>query len=309
VRDVWERADSGINTINSVLVDRYYSDFESAFREFVALNAVADIGELKGGYEEGSQYGRAAVAKIHDKYPVPSFEINGENAPQELGSNYIQFIPTDNNDNKLVLEFDGSDSNNWTTLIVKVKSDGTGFDREEMVLDPGQRYGCHTIEGFGSTYSEVFLAAAVLVDHTLVETAPYYYKASINGACPDATAYLFQSDNQPDVIDKANSRRCFIATAAFGSPGSTSVRILRDFRDKYLLPYRIGQSFVNLYYAVSPAIAEFIEDHPPTSFIVRIALLPAVAIAFLFTKTTLWWNITLIIIVLVTWLIPYRYHG
>ena len=309
VRDVWERADSGINTINSVLVDRYHSDFESAFREFVALNAVADIGELKGGYEEGSQYGRAAVTKIHDKYPVPSFEINGENAPQELGSNYIQFIPTDNNDNKLVLEFDGSDSNNWTTLIVKVKSDGTGFDREEMVLDPGQRYGCHTIEGFGSTYSEVFLVAAVLVDHTLVETAPYYYKASINGACTDATAYLFQSDNQPDVIDKANSRRCFIATAAFGSPESTPVRILRDFRDRYLLPYSIGQRFVNLYYAVSPAIADFIEDHPPAAFIVRIALLPAVAIAFLFTKMTLWWNISLIIIVLVTWLIPYRCHG
>jgi hypothetical protein len=41
---------------------------------------------------------------------------------------------------------------------------------------------------------------------------------------------------------------------------------------------------------------------------VRITLLPAVAIAFLFTKTTLWWNISLIIIVLVTWLIPYRYH-
>lgn len=309
VRYVWERADSGINTIDSVLVDRYLSDFESVFKEFVTLNAVADIGELKGGYEEGSQYGRVSVTRIHDKYPVPYFEISGESAPQELGSNYIQFIPPDVSDNKLVIEFDGSDNINWAVIIVKVRSDGTGFDREEMVLEADHKYGCHTIEGFGSSYSEAFLVAAVLIDPALAETAPFDYKASINDACPEATAYLFQSDNQPDVIDKANSRRCFIATAAFGSPESTPVRILRDFRDKYLLPYRIGQRFVNLYYSVSPPVAEFIEDHPPASFMFRIALLPAVGIAFLFTKTTLWWNITFIIIVLVTWLIPYRYHG
>src|SRR3972149_50500 len=312
VRDVWEKADSGINTINNVLIDKYHSDFESAFREFVALNAVADIGELKGGYEEGPQYGRASVTRIHDKYPVPYSEISGENAPQELGSNYIHLIPPDVYDNKLIIEFDGSDNINSAAMVVKVKSDGSGFEKEVISLFSPQNYGCHAIEGFGSTYSEVFLVAAVLVDHTLVETAPYHYKASINGACTNtdnASAYLSQSDNQTDVIDKENSRRCFIATAAFGPPDSTSVRILRDFRDKYLLPYRTGQRFVDLYYTVSPPMAEFIEDHPPASFIVRIALLPAVAIAFLFPTTTLWWNITLIIIVLVTWLIPYRYHG
>ena len=312
VKYVWESAESGINTINNVLVDKYNSDFDSAFREFVALNAVADIGELKGGYEEGPQYGRASVTRIHDKYPVPYSEISGENAPQELGSNYIHLIPPDAYDNKLIIEFDGSDNINSAAMVVKVKSDGSGFEKEVISLFSPQNYGCHAIEGFGSTYSEVFLVAAVLVDHTLVETAPYHYKASINGACTNtdnASAYLSQSDNQTDVIDKENSRRCFIATAAFGSPESTSVRILRDFRDKYLLPYRTGQRFVDLYYTVSPPMAEFIEDHPPASFIVRIALLPAVAIAFLFPTTTLWWNITLIIIVLVTWLIPYRYHG
>src|SRR3990172_13082160 len=93
------------------------SDFDSAFREFVALNAVADIGELKGGYEEGPQYGRASVTRIHDKYPVPYSEISGENAPQELGSNYIHLIPPDTYDNKLIIEFDGSDNINSAAMI------------------------------------------------------------------------------------------------------------------------------------------------------------------------------------------------
>lgn len=306
VRYVWERTDSGINTINNVLIDRYQRDFESAFKEFVALNAVADIGELKGGYEEGTQYGSASVSKIHDKYPVPYLEISGGNAPQELGANYIQFTPPNVSDNKLVIEFDGSDNINWAAMIVKVRSNGTGFDQEEMALDAEQKYGCHTIEGFGSSYSEVFLAAAVLIDHTLAETAPYYYKASLNGACTNsAAAYLSPLDTQSNG-DKANSRRCFIATAAFGSPDATPVRILRDFRDKYLLPYRIGDRFVDLYYAVSPPIADFIDDHPPASFVVRILLLPAVAIAFLLTTTTLWSNIALIIIISLIWLMPGR---
>lgn len=306
VKYVWERKEGGINTIDNVLIDRYHSSFESAFRDFVALNAVADIGELKGGYEEGSQYGRASVTRKHYNYPIPYFEISGEDAPQELGSNYIQFIPPDVYDNKIVIEFDGSDNINWAVMMVKVRSNGTGFDHEEMILEPNQKYGCYAVEGFGSSYSEVFLAPAILIDHTLSDTAPYYYKASINGACTEnATAHLFQSGDQSDA-EKVNNRRCFIATAAFGSPESTAVRILRDFRDKYLLPYRIGHRFVNFYYAVSPPIAEFIEGHPPTSFIVRILLFPAVAIAFLLTTTTLWPNIALIIIISLIWLMPGR---
>ena len=298
VRYVWENKNSGIEAIDDVLVNSYRSGFEPAFKEFVALNAVADIGEAGGGYKEGPQYGRAAVTKIHSQYPFPYFLVAGDSAPQELGSNYIQFLPPDNSDNRLIVEFDGEDDTNWAAMVVKVRSNGTGFDTEEVSLNPDQKYGCHSIEGFGTTYSEVFLVPSVLIDPGLVETATYYYRASINSVCGSGVnAYLVQSANQSNLIGKTNKSRCFIATAAFGSPESPFVKILQDFRDSYLLPYNAGQRFVRLYYKVSPSIADFIMKNPPAPFFVRIALMPFIGIAFLTIKTTIQWKIIGIIII------------
>ncbi len=70
--------------------------------------------------------------------------------------------------------------------------------------------------------------------------------------------------------------RCFIATAAYGTPMVEEVQILRDFRDGYLITNPPGQAFVCLYYRISPPVAEFITDHPGLRPIVRAALVPAV---------------------------------
>ena len=71
---------------------------------------------------------------------------------------------------------------------------------------------------------------------------------------------------------------CFIATAAYGSYFDPHVETLREFRDDYLLTNPVGEAFVSLYYDVSPPIAGFIDDHPALKPIVRLALLPAVAL-------------------------------
>lgn len=55
---------------------------------------------------------------------------------------------------------------------------------------------------------------------------------------------------------------CFIATAAYGSPMHPHVRVLREFRDRYLLTSRPGRCFVSAYYAVSPMLARIIAPSP-----------------------------------------------
>jgi hypothetical protein len=73
---------------------------------------------------------------------------------------------------------------------------------------------------------------------------------------------------------------CFIATAAFGSPLHPQVRILRDFRDRYLMPSRLGQRMVDFYYRHSPKIASLIAKHKALRLAARFSLLPFIAFSY-----------------------------
>ena len=83
------------------------------------------------------------------------------------------------------------------------------------------------------------------------------------------------------------SSRCFIATATYGTPIATEIQAFRAFRDQYLLTNPLGQSFVDVYYKISPPIAWFITEHPTLKPIVRAGLLPAVAMSTVVFDTTM----------------------
>lgn len=77
----------------------------------------------------------------------------------------------------------------------------------------------------------------------------------------------------------SSDSRCFIATAAWGSPLEREVVLLRRFRDAYLLNNPPGRAVVRLYYSTSPPLADMIRERPWARSAVRTLLTPLVAMA------------------------------
>jgi polyhydroxybutyrate depolymerase len=104
--------------------------------------------------------------------------------------------------------------------------------------------------------------------------------ADVNAAATTIT----MNDNY-SIIANFTKGGCFIATAAYGTPMAEEIQILRKFRDEYLLTNTVGQAFVDFYYKVSPPIAESITEHPSLKPIVRVALMPVVAMSSVAVNT------------------------
>jgi uncharacterized delta-60 repeat protein len=83
-----------------------------------------------------------------------------------------------------------------------------------------------------------------------------------------------------DVWEEVKKTPCFIATAAYGSPLHPYVRILRDFRDKFLMSNKLGREFVELYYEYSPFVANFIAKNKVLKLIVQVNLLSLVIFSY-----------------------------
>jgi uncharacterized repeat protein (TIGR02543 family) len=70
---------------------------------------------------------------------------------------------------------------------------------------------------------------------------------------------------------------CFIATAAYGSPTAEQLDVLRGFRDGVLLESTAGSQVVDLYYRLSPPVADFISGSGILRTLVRELLVDPVA--------------------------------
>lgn len=89
--------------------------------------------------------------------------------------------------------------------------------------------------------------------------------------CPEST--LDDENDNP-------GKKCFIATAAYGSSIHPYVKTLRDFRDKYLMPHKLGRKLVDLYYRYSPFVANIIAKRNALKIAVQIHLLPLVVFCY-----------------------------
>ncbi|MCF7907586.1 MAG: hypothetical protein K9L86_01755 [Candidatus Omnitrophica bacterium] len=85
-----------------------------------------------------------------------------------------------------------------------------------------------------------------------------------------------EDDEGENVNEGVDEDHCFIATAAYGTVMAQDVRVLSEFRDKYLLNNSFGKRFVGVYYRLSPPAADYIRTRPYLRRAVRAMLKPVV---------------------------------
>lgn len=66
----------------------------------------------------------------------------------------------------------------------------------------------------------------------------------------------------------ATDGRCFVASAAFGE-SAPETNVLRSYRDRVLMPSKVGRKVVEMYYQVSPPLAEFVARNPTAQVATR----------------------------------------
>lgn len=93
----------------------------------------------------------------------------------------------------------------------------------------------------------------------------------IKYVCPECGMKFFHdSDRQ--------RQGCFIATAAYGTPFSKDINVLRRFRDSYLIHRNWGKKLISTYYTLSPPVANIISKSDSLRKVVRTALKPIVEV-------------------------------
>ncbi|HEY6838017.1 MAG TPA: MXAN_6640 family putative metalloprotease [Geobacteraceae bacterium] len=200
--------------------------------------------------------------------PLPA-PVSAQSPLAPLSFAYFRYLPSAGAPLNLVLQVNNQPSG---VVAVAFRKDNNGAIAEFTAAGDGTI----TISGFNApTTAEVYL---LLCNTNLPTTSTTTQAASGGGG---------------------GGGGCFIATAAYGSYLHPKVRVLRAFRDRYLLTNAPGRLLVACYYKASPGLAAFIAKHSLLRALCRLLLTPVVWMVE-YMKTTLvtvllgaivWWSV------------------
>ena len=143
-----------------------------------------------------------------------------------------------------------------------------------------------------SSYAQREIFIAVTAEDSMLNESDYSKETSGRIGPVVESIFSDQITEFPEALTAypllPNSQQgCFIATAAYGSSSAAEVKVLRAFRDRYLLTTSAGRAFVLWYYRNGAAAAALLNAHPVYKPAVRALLMPVVGAAIFMTRTAL----------------------
>ncbi len=224
------------------------TNLSSVFGLFQLANYIRD-------YPDGNYYPLIKHEATYTSYPqIVDGSLN------HLSSNFYAF-KADALTSTLTLTFTNMNSDSLAVKLILNKLSGD-YDIKDVTLDNPSVTIQITNVGTSSIYSKVVVIVMNISSSQDGET----YSIS---ASKETSSSLFGEDED-------GGGTCFIATAAYGSYLDPHVKVLRDFRDRYLITNPFGKAFVMFYYKVSPNLANYIKEHETLRIVTRFTLTPIV---------------------------------
>jgi hypothetical protein len=145
-----------------------------------------------------------------------------------------------------------------------------------------------TVDTSSLTFTTINWSVDQTVTVTSLVSSSQTYSIILGTASSTDVDYVGLNPTDVTVVnggsDSGGSGGCFIATAAYGSPLASHVKVLSRFRDHFLLTNGIGKCFVRFYNSYSPPMADFIKKHDSLRVVVRLGLIPLVGTSWLVLK-------------------------